>query len=528
MLVRGSADLLAAIGVAPPLPARAAEQPPLVAARTCPRRLAQHRPPRGRGPGAARRAARCSRSSPRSCWCARARGRRGWKPRRTTRSRRCATGSTAPTRCCCRSRRSWWIGRRLPTSPASKAIRRSSAFRRRIACSPLAAGSMPARPARWSRPSRPCARAAKPFRWRSRRSPAARSKRRAAPSPAAPCCGLRTPAASSASWSILPGATQALLSEVASLRALIERLPSPVWTRDAAGRLTFVNAAYARAVEARDAADAVERGLELLDSSARENIARARASSGAYAGRLPAVVAGARRTFDVLDFRTDAGSAGLGIDATEAETMRSALARMVDAHRRTLDQLSTGVAMFDADAQADLLQCRLSRAVGPRCRLSRPGPDRLRGARAAARGAQAAGGAGLPAMEGAASRRLSRRRGEGTYLASARRAHVARRHHAQSGRRRHLSVRRRDRAARSRAALRGADPRPGRNARQSGRRRRRVRQRRPPAAVQSGLRPDVAACRRKCWPSGRTSRRSRRCAGRCMATTPPGRRCGRW
>jgi len=29
--------------------------------------------------------------------------------------------------------------------------------------------------------------------------------------------------------------------------------------------------------------------------------------------------------------------------------MRSALARMVDAHRRTLDQLSTGVAMFDAD-----------------------------------------------------------------------------------------------------------------------------------------------------------------------------------
>jgi signal transduction histidine kinase len=140
----------------------------------------------------------------------------------------------------------------------------------------------------------------------------------------------------------------ALLSEIASLRTLIERLPSPVWTRDAAGRLTFVNAAYARAVEARDAADAVARGLELLDTSARENLARSRAASGAYAGRLPAVVAGARRSFDVLDVRTDSGSAGLGIDATEAETMRSALARMVDAHRRTLDALSTGVAMFDA------------------------------------------------------------------------------------------------------------------------------------------------------------------------------------
>ncbi len=147
----------------------------------------------------------------------------------------------------------------------------------------------------------------------------------------------------------LAGRHQALLSEIASLRALIERLPSPVWTRDAAARLTFVNAAYARAVEARSAGDAVERQLELLDSAARDNLARARKNSGAYAGRLAAVVAGTRRSFDVLDFHTETGSAGLGIDATEAETMRSALARMVDAHRRTLDQLSTGVAMFDAD-----------------------------------------------------------------------------------------------------------------------------------------------------------------------------------
>jgi signal transduction histidine kinase len=140
-----------------------------------------------------------------------------------------------------------------------------------------------------------------------------------------------------------------LLAEVASLRALIETLPSPVWTRDAVGRLTFVNAAYARAVEANDAEDAIERRLELLDSAARETIAQSRAANGSYSGRLPAVAAGARKSFDVLDFRTDTGSAGIGIDATEAETMRSALARLVDAHRRTLDQLPTGVAMFDAD-----------------------------------------------------------------------------------------------------------------------------------------------------------------------------------
>jgi signal transduction histidine kinase len=142
---------------------------------------------------------------------------------------------------------------------------------------------------------------------------------------------------------------QKLLTEAGSLRTLIETLPSPAWTRDPVGRLTFVNAAYARAVEAKDGADVIERNLELFDSAGRETIIQARAASGSYAGRLPAVVVGDRRSFDVLDFRTDTGSAGIGTDATEAETMRSALARMVDAHRRTLDQLPTGVAIFAAD-----------------------------------------------------------------------------------------------------------------------------------------------------------------------------------
>ena len=146
----------------------------------------------------------------------------------------------------------------------------------------------------------------------------------------------------------LAGRHEKLLNEIASLRGLIELLPSPVWARDAAGQLSFVNAAYARAVEAQDAGDAVKQNLELLDSAAREAIARVRTQTGSFSGRLPAVVAGARRTIDVLDFRTKTGSAGLGVDATEAESMRSALTRLTDAHRRTLDRLSTGVAMFDA------------------------------------------------------------------------------------------------------------------------------------------------------------------------------------
>jgi signal transduction histidine kinase len=139
------------------------------------------------------------------------------------------------------------------------------------------------------------------------------------------------------------------MGEMESLRALLDALPSPVWARDLAGSLVFANAAFARAVEARDAADAIGRGLEILGRVPREEASRSRAAGKPFAARLPAVIAGNRRTLDVLDVPTRKGSAGIGIDATEAEAMRGEIKRLLDAHRRTLDQLPTAVATFGAD-----------------------------------------------------------------------------------------------------------------------------------------------------------------------------------
>jgi signal transduction histidine kinase len=133
------------------------------------------------------------------------------------------------------------------------------------------------------------------------------------------------------------------------LKALLDSLPAPVWARDAAGRLVFVNAAYARAVEAKDSTDAVEREVEMLERTARHEITRARSVNEAYSGRVPAIAAGQRRIFDVVDAPSGAGSAGMAIDRTEVETMRTELARMVEAHRRVLDQLATGVSIFNVD-----------------------------------------------------------------------------------------------------------------------------------------------------------------------------------
>ena len=134
-----------------------------------------------------------------------------------------------------------------------------------------------------------------------------------------------------------------------AMLALFESLPSPVWARDEAGKLTYANAAYARAVDARDSAEALERGIELFDRNARADLHRAHETEQPFAGRLPAIVSGGRVMFDVLTFPTRRGSTGIAIDATEADAMRAELRRLIDAHRSTLDHLTTGVAIFGAD-----------------------------------------------------------------------------------------------------------------------------------------------------------------------------------
>ncbi len=150
----------------------------------------------------------------------------------------------------------------------------------------------------------------------------------------------------------LMGRFQHQVDDANAMRTLVEALPSPIWARDEAGKLIYVNAAYARAVDAKDPGEAIARGTELFDRAARTDLFRAHEAEQSFAGRLPAIVAGGGRVlFDVLTLPTRRGSAGIGIDATEADAMRAELKRMVDAHRRTLDYLATGVAIFGADGR---------------------------------------------------------------------------------------------------------------------------------------------------------------------------------
>ena len=206
--------------------------------------------------------------------------------------------------------------------------------------------------------------------------------------------------------------------------ACSRRCPSPVWARDAAGRLTWVNAAYARAVEARDGARCGRaQPRDPRSRGARRRRARARAGEF-FEARLPVIVAGTRRIFQVIDRPSPGGSAGIGIDVTEVEAMRAEIARMTEAHRRTLDQLATGVAIFTADQRLDVLQRGVPGVVGPRAGVPRFAADRLGGARPAARGAQASRAGRLPQLEERAARSLPGARAAPARMAPARRAHA--------------------------------------------------------------------------------------------------------
>jgi signal transduction histidine kinase len=141
----------------------------------------------------------------------------------------------------------------------------------------------------------------------------------------------------------------ALAAEVETMRAMLSVAPMPIWLRDETGALVWVNAAYAAAVEAKDAGEAVAHGLELLDTTGRQMIASAHVENPVFTRRLPAIVAGARRIFDVADIASEGGSAAIAVDTTEVESAQAALRREVEFNARTLDQLQTAVAVFGPD-----------------------------------------------------------------------------------------------------------------------------------------------------------------------------------
>jgi signal transduction histidine kinase len=139
-----------------------------------------------------------------------------------------------------------------------------------------------------------------------------------------------------------------------SLTHLIESAPFPMWYRGPDMSLGLVNSAFVAAVEARDAAEVIARGSELIDSPGDDS-ARAGALAALEAGRPyvrtePATIGGERRMLKLVDVPLPTGAvAGFAIDIQDLEDARFELAQHVESQRELADRMTAGVVQFDAD-----------------------------------------------------------------------------------------------------------------------------------------------------------------------------------
>lgn len=142
--------------------------------------------------------------------------------------------------------------------------------------------------------------------------------------------------------------------DFAALVGLIEAAPVPMWFRSADLSLQLVNQAYVDAVGAMTAAEVVQGQIELLepeDGQSPADIARTTLQKQEKSERIvAATIHGARRTLRVSDLPLgQEGVAGYAIDIEEQQQVAREFRAFRDAQRALLDQLSVGVALFDAE-----------------------------------------------------------------------------------------------------------------------------------------------------------------------------------
>ena len=147
-------------------------------------------------------------------------------------------------------------------------------------------------------------------------------------------------------------------SALDALTQLIEAAPFPMWYRGPDLSLGLVNSAFVAAVEARDAAEVIARGTELVDTpggdTARAGAQRALELGQPYSRNQPATIGEERRMLRLVDVPLSTGAvAGFAVDIQDLEDARIDLARHIESQRELADHMTAGAAQFDHDRHLD-------------------------------------------------------------------------------------------------------------------------------------------------------------------------------
>ncbi|MCH9807648.1 MAG: PAS-domain containing protein [Alphaproteobacteria bacterium] len=142
---------------------------------------------------------------------------------------------------------------------------------------------------------------------------------------------------------------EGLARDIHASRAILNSLPMPVWFRDPHGQLTWVNSAYISAVEAASLEEVLERQIELLEQRQREGLAKALHANPRFRRRVTLLSGNERRITDLIAVRLQDTIANAAVDVTELEVAQRELDQQSAAFDRTLDHVSTAIAVFNAE-----------------------------------------------------------------------------------------------------------------------------------------------------------------------------------
>ena len=172
--------------------------------------------------------------------------------------------------------------------------------------------------------------------------------------------------------------------DFSALVGLIEAAPLPMWFRSTEGKLRLVNHAYVTAVGGTSAEAVVEAGTELVERV--DGLSATQVARQAFERKRPiermvaATIGGQRRTLRVSDLPLgNDGVAGYAIDVEDMEELARSLRAFRDAQRSMLDQLSAGVAQFDAKHHLTFANQPFQRifAIKPAALVDPPAFERL-------------------------------------------------------------------------------------------------------------------------------------------------------
>ncbi|HYM73870.1 MAG TPA: ATP-binding protein [Stellaceae bacterium] len=157
------------------------------------------------------------------------------------------------------------------------------------------------------------------------------------------------------------------LATAASVRAMIEAIPLPVWRRDRDLVLIDCNAAYAAALDTTREA-ALAEGRELAPESGRDKaleLARAAAAGAIRTEAHHLVIGGSRRLIEVTETTDrEGGTIGFAIDRTDFENAEAELSRHINAHGEVLESIHAAVAIYGPDQQLKFFNSAFARLWG--------------------------------------------------------------------------------------------------------------------------------------------------------------------